>query len=383
MRIPELDGLRAIAILLVLGCHYELVARQFGGLLGLGWLGVDVFFALSGYLITTVLLNLKDRPDALRVFYKRRAVRILPPYLVALAIIYIVSISLGEKHLLQARAAVVNLFFLQSFNVVGETFRQVMHGAHSLIATGNLNGRYGLSGKIENSLEVFWSLSIEEYFYLLWAPVVLFCSRKRAVWFAVCVCAVEFVMRWIGFVGYDTYFSGLHRFDALMYGALVALAIRQYGGSKYLRPVLIRVLAGSVVVVAVVFYWMGPVLRREIRESSVFIVFGMPAIAILMSSVVGLAVLSTGHRIWAPLRCAPMRFMGRISYMLYLSHAPIYLLLQHFFGVTWGVTAISFGAAIAFCSVSWRYMEEPLLRPSTPGSSTQVRPLPAPAEVTA
>src|ERR1700686_5813670 len=71
-RIPELDGVRGIAIILVIGCHYEVFARQFWGLPKFGWIGVDIFFVLSGFLITSVLLNLRGRVDSFRIFYSRR-----------------------------------------------------------------------------------------------------------------------------------------------------------------------------------------------------------------------------------------------------------------------------------------------------------------------
>ncbi|HEX5284027.1 MAG TPA: acyltransferase family protein, partial [Bryocella sp.] len=82
-RILELDGLRAIAILLVLGCHYPGFANRAKRLPEFGWVGVDIFFALSGYLITTILLGLRGRSAPYRTFYSRRAIRILPPYLAA------------------------------------------------------------------------------------------------------------------------------------------------------------------------------------------------------------------------------------------------------------------------------------------------------------
>jgi peptidoglycan/LPS O-acetylase OafA/YrhL len=80
-RIPELDGIRGIAILLVIGCHYEVFARQLWGLPKFGWIGVDIFFVLSGFLITSVLLNLRGRADSFSTFYSRRFRRILPPYI--------------------------------------------------------------------------------------------------------------------------------------------------------------------------------------------------------------------------------------------------------------------------------------------------------------
>jgi peptidoglycan/LPS O-acetylase OafA/YrhL len=83
-RIHELDGLRAIAILLVIGCHYHWFAARFWGFPKFGWVGVDVFFVLSGYLITTILLRLKGSSQPFRHFYKRRCLRILPPLTLAL-----------------------------------------------------------------------------------------------------------------------------------------------------------------------------------------------------------------------------------------------------------------------------------------------------------
>ena len=93
-RIPELDGIRGIAIILVIGCHYEVFARQIWGLPKFGWVGVDIFFVLSGFLITSVLLNLRGRDDSFRFFYDRRLRRILPPYIMFMVLIYAVSVAL-------------------------------------------------------------------------------------------------------------------------------------------------------------------------------------------------------------------------------------------------------------------------------------------------
>ena len=78
-RILELDGLRALAILFVLGCHYPGFANLAWHIPEFGWIGVDIFFALSGYLITTILLGLRNRVTPYRTFYSRRFIRILPP----------------------------------------------------------------------------------------------------------------------------------------------------------------------------------------------------------------------------------------------------------------------------------------------------------------
>src|SRR5580704_17000760 len=111
-RILELDGLRAIAILLVLGCHYPGYANHLWRIPEFGWIGVDIFFALSGYLITTILLGLRSRPTPYRTFYSRRLIRILPPYLVVTFFLFAVAIV---QHWKRLNLAISQIFFLQAF----------------------------------------------------------------------------------------------------------------------------------------------------------------------------------------------------------------------------------------------------------------------------
>src|SRR5208282_5147788 len=110
-RIPELDGLRAIAILLVIGCHYEVFARQLWGLPKFGWVGVDIFFVLSGFLITSVLLNLRGQEKPFKTFYARRFRRILPPYIAFMILLYAACAALHDHALFRIRVAAVNVFF--------------------------------------------------------------------------------------------------------------------------------------------------------------------------------------------------------------------------------------------------------------------------------
>src|ERR1700761_5699872 len=109
-RILELDGLRAVAILLVLGCHYPGFAYRAFDLPQFGWVGVDIFFALSGYLITMILLSLRERPTPYRTFYSRRAIRILPPYLAVTLFLLVVAV---REHWQLGDFLVSQLLFLQ------------------------------------------------------------------------------------------------------------------------------------------------------------------------------------------------------------------------------------------------------------------------------
>jgi peptidoglycan/LPS O-acetylase OafA/YrhL len=145
-RLPGLDGLRALSILLVLASHAGAAGSA------LGWLGVNIFFVISGFLITMLLLREQDRTGRLdlRRFYQRRALRILPVFY-----LYIGVVAL-------ARAAGWLHFGWQELL------------APSLFA-GNLVSRHGWV------LGHFWSLSAEEQFYLLWPAVLLLAGRRRSV----------------------------------------------------------------------------------------------------------------------------------------------------------------------------------------------------------
>ena len=127
-RVPELDGIRGIAIILVIGCHYEVFARQLWGLPKFGWVGVDIFFILSGFLITSVLLNLRGQDHSFKAFYSRRFRRILPSYIIFMALIYGMSALLGDHSLFRIRAVLKNALFLQSFHQLPDTVRQLASG---------------------------------------------------------------------------------------------------------------------------------------------------------------------------------------------------------------------------------------------------------------
>jgi len=157
-QVPELDGLRGVAILMVLLFH-------FGGppinlctwLLSYGWAGVDLFFVLSGFLITTILLNTKDSPQYFSSFYGRRVLRIFPLYFMALALYFHVEMPWLVSHK-QATAVSVGdqlwcWFYLLNWHDV----------------TAGING----------NLSHLWSLSIEEQFYLVWPLAIWRCSRKQ------------------------------------------------------------------------------------------------------------------------------------------------------------------------------------------------------------
>jgi peptidoglycan/LPS O-acetylase OafA/YrhL len=361
-RIPELDGLRGIAILLVVGCHYEVFARQLWGLPKFGWVGVDVFFVLSGFLITSVLLNLRGLEKPFKTFYARRFRRILPPYITFMILIYAASAALNDHALYRIHAVGNNVLFLQAFGGFSKTLRQLKSGHNWHLAHASLRLTFrGLAGPVSKATGVLWSLSIEEYFYLVWAPVVLWMRPRWVAITGVTICLGALAVRWLGFIGFETYFSIFHRFDAPVFGALVALLM----ASKLPRSSTNAILAAAgiigIVTLATVLAPMGNVLNMEVREDHIFEVFGVPALSLIAAAVVGLSVARSGSIYLFFLRSRTLRFFGKISYMLYLLHALVYLFFLSFFQPTWIVSLAALFCAIALSWISWTYLEQPIL----------------------
>jgi peptidoglycan/LPS O-acetylase OafA/YrhL len=358
-RIPELDGVRGIAIILVIGCHYEVFARQFWGLPKFGWIGVDIFFVLSGFLITSVLLNLRGRVDSFSTFYSRRFRRILPPYILMFVVMGLASAFMSDYTLFSADQMVRNLFFWQSVYVT-PVFHAFSFGTwHHPPALHN--SARGLIGSISAATFVLWSLSVEEYFYLLWAPVVLCLNRKWLVVTGITVCLTALVFRCFFFIGVATCESLFHRFDTLIYGAFVALLVSSQVSRKFLQAIFVVTGCVGFVMMAAVLFTMPYVMNKDIREDHLFVVFGMLALSLMSACVVGLSVIHSGSKPLLFLRWSPLRFIGTISYSLYLFHGLVYLCFLQFCQPTWIMALVTLALSIGLSWLSFRYIETPLL----------------------
>ena len=227
-RIPTLDGWRGIAILMVLVAHLQtsLLRNLYGGYrwMDLGQHGVTLFFVLSGYLITTGLLS-KPKID-LKDFYLRRFFRLMPcawVYLLTLAIAgFITHCTLID------RDAWSCLFFFRNYYPSGGQL-DTFHTNH------------------------FWSLSLEEQFYLAWPPLLAFTRRKKTVWIAAAAALSCALYRYFHWQAYNQIFADERtevRFDALLVGCIFALLLQstqvrawfqRYGGLVFwiLVPVLV------------------------------------------------------------------------------------------------------------------------------------------------
>jgi peptidoglycan/LPS O-acetylase OafA/YrhL len=196
--LPQLDGLRGIAILLVLFQHSPLHS-----LFPFGWTGVDLFFVLSGFLITGILLTTTGTPRYFLNFYARRALRIWPLYFA------FVAFAFGIAPLLFSALARQDHNLLPLYLLYLQNFAQAE----------------GLAGPA--ILGVTWSLAIEEQFYFVWPFVVRFCSLPKLGWIAAAVISVSPLLRYalirIGASPQFIYVATFTRLDALAIGALIAI----------------------------------------------------------------------------------------------------------------------------------------------------------------
>ena len=346
-RVLELDGVRAIAIWWVLLFHVfpDASLASVPGPIRLfinhGWLGVDLFFVLSGFLITGILLETKNKPSYFKNFYARRALRILPVYLCAILAMWICYHGFSEFFIL-------SLAFLANFNNL-------------------LHVSYPLGGS------VLWSLAVEEHFYMIWPVLVRFTSTKALVVIGVALVATETTVRGIGIAhGIDTYELSWFRFDSLAFGALIAVFVH----SRYCSPKnCIRLAEALVLITAVVTVAAAPFgslrfgspVSSTLRYAHAYVIFG--ATILLLWAL-------RGHPLTAIFRSRFARVSADLSYCIYLIHLAIFdgyyrsvapfrpwlrTQLGNFGEVAVGavvVLSITFILAI----LSRRFLEKPILR---------------------
>ncbi|MFT4113456.1 acyltransferase family protein [Silvibacterium sp.] len=376
-RILELDGLRAIAILLVFGVHYRGFSSLFWKLPTYGWVGVDIFFALSGYLITRILLSLRHKNNAYTTFYSRRMIRIAPPYLVAT--LAVLLLSFVARHALAPGAFLFHqAFFLQAFysNDFHFLYDLLNHPRYYLTHIPSLiphlqAGEVGLAPKLSSATSIYWSLSVEEYFYILWAPIVLHFRRSIVIGFGIAVCIISAWIR-LEYGQMAAYLSIITRFDALLYGALLAIYFDSLSLSRtrWIERGLQATAFVAAFAIALIVFAIHPVPGADVRQAPLFISLGLTFISIGAASIIGLLVLRSNSDWWLSrlLRTRPFQFIGTISYSMYLFHMIIAFVVDRAITATHKqpheiIKAIlSIGLTISMAWLSWHFIEKPLLR---------------------
>ena len=371
-RILELDGLRAWAILAVFFVHFRPVGYRISDAMALGWSGVDLFFAVSGFLITGILLSLRKQKSPYRTFYGRRALRIFPTYYLALLLVLLLTYLHGET--LTRMEQIAAWFLLSS---LGHGFSLPLMWSrlslHASFHVAPLPLFYNAFTEFRYGKGAFWSLSVEELFYLLWAPVVLKGSRRLILCFCLIPLVVCPVLRGLNHTSeFWEVESFPCRFDALASGACVTLLFRAVREGHLSQRLLDHGLRLAIAITSVALFllsWRCGVFRGiDIRSTTSFSVFGFSLLAILCAAIVGACARWSGTPWTRFLRFRPFLQLGTISYMAYLIHILTYTSVGFVLsrlGVSSGTHllqgSISLPLVILLAAISWKYFESPVL----------------------
>ena len=343
--IPQFDGLRGVAVLMVLIGHSGFLERlPHAGMLEYARFSVDSYFVLSGFLITGILLDSKGSENYFRNFYARRAVRIWPLYYLVLFLVFVVETLFVPA----MRPTVASIWPAFAFYVQN----LIYHDAYP----------FGLAAT--------WSLAVEEQFYITW-PLLIFLLKKRTltiVLFSLFVVSLSLRLAFY-FRGAE---SGLvhqytfSRLDAITFGSLAALWLR----SPSCTLVRWRTRSYQLLFVGTA----GTLLARIVmhRNSSVV---GYTFLGLLYTGLIGLLLVSDirSSLLGRSFSARWLRYMGRISYGIYLLHYPLFILWARFInsGNLFPTNPVArnllaFGGQILIAtvagSISWYFFEEPILR---------------------
>ncbi len=307
--IPALDGLRGMAILFVMVFHLAsgYGTSQYPGMFGrvlfslakVGWCGVDLFFVLSGFLITGILYDAKGSHHYFRNFYMRRVLRIFPLYYGILVSCFILA-PVFARHYMGESSGQVWLWFYAS-NIYP------VLGYGKLIVPNAIGFEFGH----------FWSLAVEEHFYLIWPMIVFLFERKTLILvaagltvMAVC-CRIALLDRPL-----LTYAFTPCRIDALAIGACIALLARNSSGQRLLSRMVLPILTLSAMVLLTMYWWC-----RLDPHASATASLGFTFVALFFGSLLVLILRSHSRSILNRV-CANrlMSFFGRYSYGMYAFH---------------------------------------------------------------
>lgn len=347
----ELDTLRGIAVLGVLflhgfewqygGLRFGRAARLFIAATQPGSLGVDLFFVLSGFLITGILVESRESPDYYARFYPRRALRILPVYYALLIVLLLLHSS--------------------SIRFVGLSF----------IYLANMTNIFGVSC----DYGPLWSLAVEEHYYLLWPAVVRRASKRGLLLFSLTIMAAVPLLRlvcfWIGWgkgsLDWYTWFVA----DGLATGSFVAVAVRIWNSREFARKLCQWLLGGATAIGLAGYHWGIATRQRALGAA-----LQQTTVSLFFAGTLLLFLLLGTSQYKRYVNSSILRFFGYISYGLYLDHLlafrmydrialaywPSLIPASYQFGLVLLKFVIAGGAAVGAAFLSRRYFEEQFLR---------------------
>jgi peptidoglycan/LPS O-acetylase OafA/YrhL len=310
-QIYALDGIRGVAILLVIffHCFERINIFPFNFLSEIGWVGVDLFFVLSGFLITGILNDAKGSDHYLKNFFGKRILRIFPLYYFTLLGIFVILKIPGISNInpvLDPRHLDSYIYYL--------TFTQ--------------NVFFSFNGwGVTDLLNHFWSLAIEEQFYLIWQFVILYADRSSVLWICLALIPVSIITRNYQFDSDFSYIFTLARIDALVIGLMLAILIRYYNSllNKIALPLLFLCLL-ALIFVSINSPHLG-------FRNPYYVRFGYTLFALLFACIITLLYDRTivGKLTNYVLSIWVLRFFGKYSYGLYVYRWLLYKSIYSYF----------------------------------------------------
>jgi peptidoglycan/LPS O-acetylase OafA/YrhL len=358
--LPALDGVRGLAILLVMFFHMVVatpvrgIDRLWAWFASQGGCGVDVFFALSGFLITGILIDAKGSPSYFRNFYARRALRIFPLYYAVVAFCLLIL-----PHIPFSKAA--------KFGSVGnDAIYYWTYLSNFAIAA---RGKF-----VHGILDVSWSLAIEEQFYLIWPTVVLLVSsvvlKRICIALIAISCLLSMALQLKGVNPIAIYTLTFTRMDGLAIGALTAVMVRQADARRWLRAAQILGMISAALLIGI---W-----AISSRTSAIALVetgFGHALVACATACAIFLIVLNGSPKVEHVFSNSLLRTLGKYSYALYLFHYPLMAVVRdaiwpkHFpklFGSVFPeqILFVVVGSTVSFAAawLSWNLFEKHFLK---------------------
>ncbi|MBS1745642.1 MAG: acyltransferase [Bacteroidetes bacterium] len=336
--ISSLDGIRCIAVIYVLLLHCSY------GILSGGWIGVDLFFVLSGFLITSLLRNEFIRTGKIRLFnfWIRRGLKLLPPLLVTIILTNILWIYLpANMDANRFIASTSALFYFANF----------------------------INPKLLGPLSHMWSLSVEEHFYLFWplamGLLILRKNRESGKSILIILLLIVSIIRLFGYLylkysvdkifDFDPYRSTVFRLDSILFGCFLGLYTNNKNKIHKTTGIILNVIAGVFLILSLLLF----------DQSSKWIHNGgFVLINLFCMLIVYIAIKQPNHIFLSNKICS---FIGKRSYGIYLYHFPIFLFLEnlrkeHDMVNFIEVTCLRFFVSILIATISYRYIESPILK---------------------